>query len=332
MINVCPACFKPNESTFCKKCRFELFDGKKISHILPFSKPFYDEIKFSTKNKISISGVQTKHSLKIEGDKLFMTEKEGEFILKPIPNGVFLNLSAVPANEHLTMQIAKKVFKINTAKNAIVFFSDGTPAYLVKRFDRLPNGFKILQEDFAQISNRSAKINGENYKYDFSYEEIAELIKKHVAAYKIDLEQFFEVVIFNYLIGNGDAHLKNFSLFREPKFNEYRLTPAYDLLNTNLHITNELDTALELFKDGYETEGYKFNGKFTKDDFSEFGSKIGIKESRVEKIISNFGSKTNEIENLIKLSFLNDELKVHYFEIVKEKLKRLNYSFSNDIV
>ncbi|MBU1113897.1 MAG: HipA domain-containing protein, partial [Bacteroidetes bacterium] len=263
MIKICPSCLKKGENTFCNKCRKELFDGKTISHILPFSKPEYDKIKFTTQNRISISGVQTKHSLKIENEKLILTDIGGEYILKPIPTGVFSNLSFVPANEHLSMQIAKQVFKINTAKNAIVFFSDNKPAYLVKRFDRLPNKVKLLQEDFAQIANRSSKINDENYKYDFSYEEIAELIKKYVSAYKIDIEQFYKLILFNYLIGNGDAHLKNFSLFKDEKYGEYRLTPAYDLLNTTIHIPNESDTALELFKDGYETDGYKFNSKYT---------------------------------------------------------------------
>ncbi len=330
MINVCPSCLKVGEKTFCKKCRMDLFDGKKISHILTFSKPEYDEVKFATKNRISISGVQTKHSLKIKDNKLVLTDVDGEFILKPIPNGVFKNLSFVPANEHLSMQVAKQIFKINVAKNATLFFSDGSPAYLTKRFDRLQNGQKLLQEDFAQIANRSSKTNGENYKYDFSYEEIAELIKKHVSTSKIDVEQFYKLVLFNYLIGNGDAHLKNFSLLRDEIYGEYRLTPAYDLLNTSLHVPNESDTALDLFKDGYETEGYKFSNKFTKDDFYEFGIKIGIVKSRVGKILKVIIQKESEIKSLTEHSFLSDELKSVFMETVKNRMQRLKYSFLED--
>src|SRR6202030_3091681 len=105
------------------------------------------------------------------------------------------------------------------------------------------------------------------YKYDCSSEEIGDLIRRYVAAYPVDLERYFKLVTFNYLVNNGDSHVKNFSLIRNEQTGEYNLTPAYDLLNTRLHLPDESRTALELFKDDFETESYKANGYYAYDDF-----------------------------------------------------------------
>ncbi len=110
----------------------------------------------------------------------FMTNTAGHFILKPIPPINILNqVESVPENEHLTMQIASQVFGIRTAENAIVYFPDGTPAYITKRFDLRPEGSKCQQEDFAQLTNRSNESHGEHFKYDGTYEEMGQLIKKY---------------------------------------------------------------------------------------------------------------------------------------------------------
>ena len=111
----------------------------------------------------------------------------------------------------------------------------------------MENGNKLLQEDFAQLANRSEENAGKNYKYDYSYEEMAELMKRYVAAYPVEIEKLYSLIIFNYLICNGDAHLKNFSLFRNEQFGDYTLTPAYDLMNSRIHINIEPDTSLDLF-------------------------------------------------------------------------------------
>ena len=145
----CPGCLKENVETYCDKCRRKLFKGKKVNHVLAFSRPEFNEAKIERSGKLSISGVQVKHSLKLLGNELVLTEKGGEYILKPIPSVQFMNLDSLPANEHITMQIANHVFDIQTAENALIFFSDMQPAYITKRFDIQSSGKKLLQEDFS---------------------------------------------------------------------------------------------------------------------------------------------------------------------------------------
>lgn len=327
-MKVCPSCLKEGYETFCNPCLKKLFNGKKVSHILPFTEPEFNEVRLSQSERLSISGIQIKHSLKLEKVKLVLTDIGGEYILKPTPIGSFNHLEATPANEHLTMQLAGRLFEINIPPNAFMQFEDKKPAYIVKRFDVLSDSTKLLQEDFAQVAGKSEENSGKNYKYDFSYEEIAELMKKFVSAYPIEIERFYSLVIFNYLVSNGDAHLKNFSVFRNVEFGDYILTPAYDLLNTSIHIPDEGNTALELFKDNFMAESYKYGSKYAKDDFYEFGIKIGISKTRIDKIYERFLNKENDIKNLINRSFLNDELKEKYFNSVLNRLERLKYSYN----
>jgi serine/threonine-protein kinase HipA len=161
----CPGCYKPQSKAYCNTCQKKLFNGRKIAPVLDFSRPDFNAAKSNPASRISISGVQVKHSLKINKKGLELADQAGEYILKPIPNDSFENISEMPMNEHLTMQIARQVFKMSVAENALVFFNDGEPAYLTKRFDRDANGRKLLQEDFAQLSRRSEESHGSNYKY-----------------------------------------------------------------------------------------------------------------------------------------------------------------------
>lgn len=333
----CPGCYKAGPSTFCASCRKRLFGGKKVSFVLPFSRPAYDQAKReAAADRMSLSGVQTKIPLALTGSQLAMVASGGHYILKPRPHGAFLRLDAVPINEHLTMQIARQVFEIDVAENALLAFSPsegdaaedaGELAYLVRRFDIQPNGARSLQEDFAQISARSEETHGKNYKYDFSYEEIADLIRKYVAAYRVDLERYFKLVVFNYLVNNGDAHVKNFSLLRNEQTGEYHLAPAYDLLNTRLHVPDEPRTALELFKDGFETESFKINGYYAYDDFVAFAHKLGLMETRFRRILNSFVSKKDAVFSLIEGSRLPDDCKQLYKDHVQDRITALAYSF-----
>lgn len=168
-MKTCPGCLKEGHDTYCPPCRRRLFGGKRVSHVLAFSRPFYNQTKLSVAaTRLSISGIQTKMSLALREGRLEMTETGGQYILKPIPHGTFQHLDAVPINEHLTMQIARQVFGISVAENALVAFDDGEPAYLVRRFDVQDDGSRSLQEDFAQIASRSEETHGVNYKYDSS--------------------------------------------------------------------------------------------------------------------------------------------------------------------
>lgn len=328
-MNRCPGCFKEDQSTFCTSCRKRLFDGKNIAGVLPFTRPNYNEARLKiTDQRMSLSGIQTKISLVLRGNQLKMAESGGQYILKPIPTGEFEELDLLPINEHLTMQMARQIFQIETAENALVQFADGELAYLTRRFDVQADGNRALQEDFAQVAARSEETHGKNYKYDYSYEEIAALIKKHVAASKVDLEKFFKLVLFNYLVHNGDAHLKNFSLIRHDNTEEYRLAPAYDLLNTRLHLPNESRAALDLFKDNFETASYKGNAYYAYDDFVEFARRLGLVETRYKRFIKELIDGYKNACMFIDRSDLTDAAKDKYKNHLQGSIKALDYSFS----
>lgn len=215
------------------------------------------------------------------------------------------------------------------AENALVTFADGEVAYLVRRFDVQESGERSLQEDFTQISARSEETHGKNYKYDGSYEEIGELIRRHVATYPVDLERYFTLVAFNYLVHNGDAHAKNFSLIRSEQTGEYNLTPAYDLLNTRLHVPDESRTALELFKDGFETQSYQDNAFYAYDDFAAFARKLGLVESRSKRILEAFISKQEAVVSLIEGSTLSGECKELYQAHVRDSVRAFSDSLAD---
>ncbi|MBF0432649.1 MAG: HipA domain-containing protein [Fibrobacteria bacterium] len=299
-----------------------------MSAVLPFSRPEYNRRKQEQAGRLSISGVQSKYSLQQNGTRLDMTETDGEYILKPYVPGGFENMEDMPANEHVTMQIAKQVFKMDVAECALVFFKDEqTPAYLTRRFDVMGNGEKRLQEDFAQIAQMSEDTNGNNYKYEFSYEEISMLLKKLVSTYTLQAERFFQLVLFNYFTNNGDAHLKNFSLFYDPLLESHLLTPAYDLLNTRLHLPSETALALDLFKDDFTTESYVQNAFYAYDDFMAFGEKILIRKNRIEKYIHQLSDKEDDVYALLDTSFLSEESKQTYKKYLMDRLKAIRYSF-----
>ena len=325
----CPGCLKEGHSTYCQPCRKRLFGGKKVSHVLPFSRPVYNQTKLATTEKrLSISGIQTKMSLVLRAGRLEMTETGGQYILKPIPYGEFRHLDAVPVNENLTMQIARQVFGLRVAENALVEFEGGGLAYLVRRFDVQEDGTRHLQEDFAQIAERSEESHGKNYKYDSSYEEIGDLIRKHVAAYQVEMEKFLHLVVFNYLVHNGDAHLKNFSLIRNEESGDYTLSPAYDLLCTRLHAPDETRTALDLFKDDFETESHRINAFYAYDDFQELAKRLGLHPVRFKRFMQSAVSKEPEVFSLIDRSALPEECKQGYKKCVRDSMRALSYCYA----
>ncbi|MFM8348228.1 MAG: HipA domain-containing protein, partial [Bacteroidota bacterium] len=295
----------------------------KIGPVLPFHSPSTEptELYFSLVKRMSISGVQSKFSLRIMHGKLALTTAGGQYILKPVPTGLFRELDQVPANEHLTMQIARQVFGITVPPNAFIRFIDCHPGYLVKRFDVHPDGTRYLQEDFAQAGGMSEVTHGKDYKYDFSYEEIGALIRKHIPMHRVELEKFFRLVVFNYLFSNGDAHVRNFSMMRSGAGDQV-LTPAYDLLCTRIHAPGESDMALTLFRDGFSAEFEKI-GFCTRADFRLFGKKLGIREQRVERIITDMTSKQEQVQLLTERSFLRDDLKALYLVHYRDKLGRM---------
>jgi serine/threonine-protein kinase HipA len=322
----CKGCYIESKQDYCLSCRKKLFNKQKVNAVLNFDAPKDATLQVFQEHskRLSISGVQLKYSLKLYGNQLELCEKGGAYILKPIPVARQLHeLNAAPENEHLTMQIAEQIFNINTAKNGLIYFKDGQPAYITKRFDVINNGRKFLQEDFAQLLSRSKQTNGDTFKYEGNYEEIGNLIKRYVAASMPALEKFFKLIVFNYVISNGDAHLKNFSLIRNEN-GEYQLTPAYDLMSSVLHSPDESDTALSLYDGDIDSKFYQHYGFYGKPDFIEFAKRLGIVEKRAEKILFEFIDKKNDaVFRLINQSFLPDDVKQKFVNNYSEKVRRL---------
>lgn len=329
IINYCPGTLAEGFISYSPAFLRRMFDGKKVSHLLPYNSPQSAEeetaIFLENRIRISISGVQEKLSLIMEKNQLRLTVEgeQGTYILKPIPRDL-KNVNQVPANEHLTMQIAKQVYAINTAECGLIFFKDGSPAYITKRFDIKPDGLKWGKEDFAALSGRTPDTSGVNFKYNGSYEEAGKLIVKYVPAWRIEIEKYFALIVFNFLFSNGDAHLKNFSLL-ETIAGDYILSPAYDLINTRLHV-DDSPFALNkrLFADDFESETYGKTHNRGKEDFIEFARRIGVTEKRISVLLEPFMLKQSFVETLTNQSFLSEKNKRGYIMEYHARLNKLN--------
>ncbi len=328
-LTVCPSILQEGYDTYSPVARRTLFDGHAVSHI--FSEPSPDtgtiEANEAVKSvgRISLSGAQPKFSIVVDDDKLrYIREGEqGTFILKPRPTAYqIINRDFCVANEHVTMQIASQVYGIETAANAICFFNDGTPAYITRRFDVHSKG-KYKQEDFAALLGYTKDNAGSNYKYDkSSYEECAEVIHKYVKATLVDIRRFFRIILFNFVTLNDDAHLKNFSLIE--RNGEYRLSPAYDLINTSLQLMNPHIFALDkgLFKEGM---AFSDTHTISRSDFEEFGKRIGLPVKVIKLEIDMFAAEQPLVKELLGRSFLSPSLQKQYWMAFDYRRKMLNF-------
>lgn len=319
-INVCPCTLAEGFQTYSPAALRQLFDGVEVSHILQFNSPNSDteDNREYTRHvgRISLSGVQPKASLVLLNGQLQQpsADERGQYILKPAPTSyTLLERKYCPANEHLSMQLASQIYHIETAANAICFFRDGEAAYVCRRFDVAPDGSKYQQEDFASLGGLTKANGGADYKYsNLSYEECAQLIQKYTTASAIEVLKFFRIVVFNYLILNDDAHLKNFSLINRGD-GEYHLSPAYDLVNTSLHLYEPRIFALDkgLFSEGMQLTD---THTITRRDFEEFGRRIGLAPRIIKRELDFFSAEQPLAQSLINRSFLSDPLKLRYWQ------------------
>lgn len=324
-INVCPGTLAIGFDTYSPSCLRKMFDGKRVSHIIDLSLDGNADNIAAAINKISISGAQEKLSAVVDKGHIILTppQQQGRYIIKPIPDYKHLRFrNNIPANEHLTMQIASQVYGIKTAENALAFFADGQMVYITKRFDYDENGLKIRQDDFASISGKTDRNSGKDYKYTGCYEDIARLLKQNVPAWQVEMSRYFSLVVFNYIFSNGDAHLKNFSL-RETPNGDYILSPAYDLMNTSIHI-DDGDFALQdgLIPKSEYSDTYTNSGHPCKDDFITFGKRIGVLPKKLHSIIELFATEQPQVLQLIERSFLDEKVKRMYRQSYLERLHR----------
>lgn len=320
-ITYCPSTLKAGSQGYSNTALRRLFNKRKVSHILPYNSPVNGTVNNKqfrkNQNSLSISGVQEKFSVVLEKNQLRLTKagEKGMYILKPIPSAG-KRADQMPANEHLSMQLARQVFNIETAENALIFFKDGAPAYITKRFDRKADGSKWAQEDFASIAGRTPQSHGEHYKYKGNYLELFQLMKTYVPAYLVEATKLYRLILFNYLILNGDAHFKNFSLLQTP-LGDYTLSPAYDLLNSSVHI-NDSYFAL---KDGLLPKALS-KGK-VKNQFLLLANEAGIPNSQIQKIFTALTTKSEQVEKMINASYLNLATKRHYWQGYQRRFKKL---------
>ena len=319
-LNICPSTLAEGFHTYSPLAIKLLFDGHQVSHILPFDSPNHEgadnEEYAKHVGRVSLSGVQPKAGLIVKERQLVRPtdEERGRYILKPAPSSyALLERKDCPANEHLSMQIASQVYRIETAANALCFFRDGEAAYVTRRFDVAPDGSKYQQEDLASLAGLTRVNGGSDYKYsNLSYEECAAIIGKYTTAPSVEILKFFRIVVFNYLILNDDAHLKNFSLINRGD-GEYHLAPVYDLVNTSLHLYEPRIFALDK---GLFREGMLFSDTRTvnRGDFEEFGRRIGLAPRLVKRELDAFASEQPLVKNLINRSFLSEKLKRYYWQ------------------
>jgi serine/threonine-protein kinase HipA len=320
-INKCPGTLSSGFNTYSRTSIKRVFNGSKVNHILPYASlkaNQYGEDSFEENaSRISISGVQEKFSLIQLKNKLRLAKEgeQGTHILKPIPS-ISKNADQMPANEHLTMQIAHQVFGIETAENALIFFGNGDHAYITKRFDVIPDGLKLAQEDFASLAGKSPQTHGTDYKYRGSYWDLFELMREHLPSYKVESLKLFKLLLFNYLFSNGDAHLKNFSII-ETSLGDFKLSPAYDLLNSRIHIDDK-DFALD--------EGLlpaKMQQGSVATQFRLLAGYAGIPEKQMNSILALMVSKSEGVKKLIDASFLKDRIQRSYLQSYQMRLNRL---------
>jgi len=307
----CNGCLKDNTKGFCSSCETTLFNRSKVSPQLKFN---WEDISKRIDGQpmgFSISGVQRKGFIgKPRGTELVpkMDVNEiSQYIIKPMLSRFNLPDQS-PANEHVTMQIAKQLFGIKIAECAFMIFANGTPAYITRRFDYDDNGEKLNQEDFVSVLQAAHKYKSK------TYQDVGEWLSP---LNRVDL---LRILIFNFLTGNGDVHLKNISLL-ETADGDMMLSPSYDLMNTKIHLTDNL-LALNLFEEFEQTSlplGEKYSYK--SEDFIEFGKRLNIRKPIITKIIDLFNKKETEILAMLDKSFLSDDAKKLYKINVVENYK-----------
>ena len=301
---------KDSTSDYHPKCSKQFF-GSTIPPVLSISGPELEEMALAIiKRSVTIPGVQPKLSLNIEPNpndpkksRLTVVGLWSNYILKPQSP----SYKSLPENEDLTMKLAE-LAGIATAEHSLIRTSSGKLAYITKRFDRLKSR-KVLVEDLCQLSELPS-----SGKYDSSMEKTGKTVSKYSSAPGFDVISFFEIALFSFVTGNADMHLKNFSIIKNEE-NQYRLSPAYDLLSTAL--------ALPADK---EQMALTLNGKknrINKKDFNLFAEKLKIDGSTSDKIIAKQLNLSAEFESLVNISFLSNEMKEQYVNLIRDRIKSL---------
>ena len=306
----CLYCYKElaeDEVDFHKGCCKKFF-GIPEAPELPYSLDELDTLAAQViQSQTTLTGVQAKLSLHLDrhdgSKRLTIVGLWGDYIFKPQTQ----SYKTLPENEDLTMHLAE-IAKIKVVPHTLIRLKDGTLGYLTKRIDRSADGDKIPMEDLCQLTERQTE-----YKYKSSYEQIAKVIAKHSYVPLLDLTDFYEQVFFSWLVGNNDMHLKNFSLYA-PK-GKWVLTPAYDLLNVAL-VNPKDDEELALTLNARKN-------RIKKADFLKAMETSGIAPKVFENMVSKYHKLLPKFNEVIDMSFLDDEDKEMYKQSIASRLARV---------
>lgn len=296
-----------DQKDFHPRCASKFFGTKDVP-LLPYRHEDLDRLAEEViRAQTSLTGVQPKLSLNLskhEGTtRLTIVGLWGDYIFKPQTK----DYPQLPENEDLTMHLAEAA-KIKVVPHSLIRLADGSLGYITKRIDRSYTGEKIDMEDMCQLT-----LHPTEYKYKGSYEQIAKVIAQHSATPKLDLTNYIQLLLFCFITGNNDMHLKNFSLYR-PVLN-YQLTPAYDLLN--VAIANPRDN---------EEMALPLSGRKTRlrlEDFLNAAKTMGLETKVVMHLIEGFQKTLPKWQRLIKNSFLSNDMKQAYEELIFSRLERL---------
>lgn len=307
-MNICPIIYKP-----CGNEKYS-YDGlkilsKKLTKLndLPLSQEEQLREAAIRSDKMSIQGVQPKLSarLNLKNEVFDIVDKGGDYILKP-QNNFYPEL---PENESLTMKLAETI-GIEVPLNGLIYSIDGKFTYFIKRFDRYGKNKKLSLEDFAQLAGKSR-----DTKYDYSMEKLITIINKFCTFPAIEKVKLFRLTIFNFLVGNEDMHLKNFSLIIRD--NKVELSPAYDLLNTTIVSQSQEEIALPI-------AGLKknLNEKILIDYFAK--ERLGLNDKIIYQLLNKFKAEFENWERLISISFISNEMKDKYLKLINKRKEALN--------
>uniref|UniRef100_A0A832G721 Type II toxin-antitoxin system HipA family toxin n=1 Tax=Ignavibacterium album TaxID=591197 RepID=A0A832G721_9BACT len=307
-MNICPITYEPCGDKKYSEKGLKLL-SKNLTHLNDFPYTQEEQLREAAAraSKMSIQGVQPKLSakLKVKEGVFEVVDNGGEFILKP-QNNMYPQL---PENEDLTMKLAKEI-GLEIPLHGLIYSKDQKLTYFIKRFDRYGKGKKYAVEDFAQLSG-----NNRNTKYNYSMEKVAGLIDRFCTFPTIEKVKLFKLTIFNFLVGNEDQHLKNFSIIT--KDNKVTLTPFYDLINTTISLINPVEEIALPIK------GKKNN--LNRNIFIEYWGKESLKLNNkvIEQIINSINEKFERWNELINKSFLSDDMKEKYIDLLNERKKIL---------
>lgn len=274
----------------------------KLMHLndLPYTAAELRQEAANRAKKLSIQGVQPKlsASISVVDQEFKIVDQFGTYIIKP-QNDLFPQL---PENEDVTMRMAK-VFGLDVPFHGLVYGKDGSLSYFIKRFDRHGKGKKYATEDFAQLTG-----NTRDTKYRFTMEKLIPVLDDYCSFPAIEKADFFKRILFCYVTGNEDMHLKNFSLIT--KNGKTTLTPIYDFLNSTIAIKKpEEEIALTL-------KGKKRNLKVS--DFIEYYAKerLQLNDKTIATILEQMQTAIPKWKGLIEISFLTEEMKEKYLNLL----------------